>query len=861
MRILPIRKTLFSGLLALTSLGAWAQKGNLELRVVDQQTGFAVRNARIELLNATGKKEELATRANGKLALPNREGELSFLISAPGYAPLSTHFTAGTVAQLNAEIQLDRLQPLTPERNSQKQSAALAPNQTYIDGYVSDRERGMPLAGVQVRMGTASAVSDENGYYQLLLTSNESQKGPKKEEFVKEVADVTFSHDGYTTYQIRNFRVIGQDYTFKNSLAPLPKGSETRAGRGSVPTETENSVHGFYDKTGAEPEPEPEPLQKPKAVAPAKGPDGTAARVAVPASIRVGTSCSCNSCSSVSVMSLETYVRSGIDDEWPPYFGANSLRAGSVAYRSYGAYYVINRSSGSSFDISSTTCRQVWSSATNKDAAAAADFTAGQVLVKDGAISRPEYSSENNNAGCGNGFAGTNTAGAPCISDPLCKGRATFGHGRGMCQFGSKFWGESGKSYTWILDHYYQPINIVLQGGATTPQPPQPPQPPVTDTTPPTTSITGPSSAMANFTATFTDADNRAVAARFYQPLEWRNGEWRANRGNGFYNDNFGAATLHPDYALGLADWQGSWAPAQGRLRQSNTTATNTALSTFLSQQAGNTYLYTFAAKVNNTTGNRRFGLHIMASDVSVRERGNSYLIWFALDQQKVSLIETIDNVLTPRASADVSILGGTFSDYKVVYNTTTGVLSAYLNNRLVVSWTDPTPLTTGAHISLRTSEADVEFDDLKVLKSRGTTALITVGAANSNDVRTSASPGAKIKSLVKDEADNWSEFGNLDVNITIPASLTGQDASAVTVYPNPVTGGKLTINYALEADAEVSIDIFDGQGTKVKTLVSRETKGTHQVVVPAQSLGKQGFYLVKVSTGDKSQTVRLLKD
>ncbi|MBD2770417.1 N-acetylmuramoyl-L-alanine amidase [Hymenobacter sp. BT664] len=400
-----------------------------------------------------------------------------------------------------------------------------------------------------------------------------------------------------------------------------------------------------------------------------------------------------------------------------------------------------------------------------------------------------------------------------------------------------------------------------------TPQPPQPPQPPVTDTTPPTTSITGPSSAMANFTVTFADADNRAVAARFYQPLEWRNGEWRANRGNGFYNDNFGAATLHPDYALGLADWQGSWAPAQGRLRQSNTTATNTALSTFLSQQAGNTYLYTFAAKVNNTTGNRRFGLHIMASDVSVRERGNSYLIWFALDQQKVSLIETIDNVLTPRASADVSILGGTFSDYKVVYNTTTGVLSAYLNNRLVVSWTDPTPLTTGAHISLRTSEADVEFDDLKVLKSRGTTALITVGAANSNDVRTSASPGAKIKSLVKDAADNWSEFGNLDVNIALEPtsnpSLTGQDPAAfrAQVFPNPVPDAATHVAYFLDLPQQVTMTVTDLWGKPlVKLRNGVQAAGHHEVSLGTQEL-KPGVYLLRIEGADgRVELMRILK-
>jgi hypothetical protein len=265
---------------------------------------------------------------------------------------------------------------------------------------------------------------------------------------------------------------------------------------------------------------------------------------------------------------------------------------------------------------------------------------------------------------------------------------------------------------------------------------------PTDDTTAPTTSITGPASASAAFTAAFADADNVAVTARFYQPLEWRNSEWRANRGNGFYNDNFGTGTLFADYVPGRADWAGAWAvTAEGRLKQSDAAATNTGLSTFLSQTAGNAYLYNFAAKVNSTTGTRRFGLHIMASDNALRERGNSYLVWFALDEQKVSLIETVDNALAPRASAALALSSGAFNDYKVLYNTATGALAVYLNNRPVLSWTDPTPLTSGAHISLRTAQAEVEFDDLKVFKSRGATATITVGAANSNDVRASASP------------------------------------------------------------------------------------------------------------------------
>jgi murein DD-endopeptidase MepM/ murein hydrolase activator NlpD len=143
---------------------------------------------------------------------------------------------------------------------------------------------------------------------------------------------------------------------------------------------------------------------------------------------------------------------------------------------------------------------------------------------------------------------------------------------------------------------------------------PPPPPPPSGDTTPPTTSISTPNSATDNFTATFTDADNVGVVNRYYQVLESVSAEWRGNKNKGFFNDNFGNLSIHSDYTKGLDDWEGTWwETSEGRLRQSSLSS-NTAMSTELSQTQGNAYLYHFAAKVNNTSGARRFGVHIMAS-------------------------------------------------------------------------------------------------------------------------------------------------------------------------------------------------------------------------------------------------------
>ena len=177
-----------------------------------------------------------------------------------------------------------------------------------------------------------------------------------------------------------------------------------------------------------------------------------------PATIRVGTNCNCTQCTQVEVMSLETYTAQGLNDEWIPSWNSESLKAGSVAYRSFGAWYVINQAlPGVNYDIASSTCNQVWTPSLSAACASAAAATAGELLEQNAAIARSEYSAEANfETGCANGQKGDGSAQWPCSSDSLCAGNANSGHGRGMCQWGSQRWAsQRAWTYTQILDHYY----------------------------------------------------------------------------------------------------------------------------------------------------------------------------------------------------------------------------------------------------------------------------------------------------------------------------------------------------------------------------------------------------------------------
>jgi hypothetical protein len=187
----------------------------------------------------------------------------------------------------------------------------------------------------------------------------------------------------------------------------------------------------------------------------------TAAALAVPATIRVSTSCACTTCSDpvVEVMSLESYVQTGVDDEWVSSWNAASLQAGTVAYRSRGAWFVQNPVANN-YDVSAAACHQTWQTDRATSVKNAAIATAGIVLIKNDAIYKAEYCAESNNSGCGDGFSGTSTD-YPCIADARCVGRTKSGTGRGMCQWGSSFWGTD-QTYTWILNHYYNPDGAAI---------------------------------------------------------------------------------------------------------------------------------------------------------------------------------------------------------------------------------------------------------------------------------------------------------------------------------------------------------------------------------------------------------------
>jgi spore germination protein YaaH len=295
------------------------------------------------------------------------------------------------------------------------------------------------------------------------------------------------------------------------------------------------------------------------------------------------------------------------------------------------------------------------------------------------------------------------------------------------------------------------------------------------DNTNPTTLVNAPNNWVTNdFNASFTDTDNAGgsgIAKSYYQVLENNGAEWRANNGRGFFSDNFDVA-IHPEWTTMV----GTWSIIGGYLNQSDQSNSNTNIYAPLTQNLSNQYLYNWQGKINGTGTNRRAGFHFFCDDATQTNRGNSYFVWIRPDQTSLEIYKVNSNVFSLMSTAPLTTVINTWNDYKVIYDRISGKMDVYVNDVLITSWTDPTPLSNGNAVSFRSGNCDYTVNDLKVYRSRLPSVTVTVGSASTNDVRYQnadpSSPSCRIKSITKDAVGNLSSvaFQDVDVDWTNPS-------------------------------------------------------------------------------------------
>lgn len=327
------------------------------------------------------------------------------------------------------------------------------------------------------------------------------------------------------------------------------------------------------------------------------------------------------------------------------------------------------------------------------------------------------------------------------------------------------------------------------------------------------------------FTVNFTDTDNNTVGKRFYNVSDFNGTEWRANGIRGFYNDNFDNSTLN-------AEWlttNGLWSVTSGNLEQADETSSNTNLSAAVTQSLSNRYIYHWSAKAGGTGSNRKAGLHFFASSSASVNRGNSYLVQMNVDGGTVEFHKSVNDVMSLVKQANYNFIAGQYYDFKLIYDRITGKMDIYINDILVESWKDSSPLVSGNFISFRTENASFSVNYFEVLRSRNAAVTINAGTASTNDIRfQNAGPGlsaGKILSLVTDAQ------GNISTSASIPVNIDWT--------PPPVVS-----------------NVNDGTGSDINTtLLMNQLSGNWAPSVDPNSGTTNYYYSIGINPGDTSVT------
>ena len=325
------------------------------------------------------------------------------------------------------------------------------------------------------------------------------------------------------------------------------------------------------------------------------------------------------------------------------------------------------------------------------------------------------------------------------------------------------------------------------------------------DAIPPMTTVSVPGSWITqSFTATYTDTDNSGgsgIEKSYYQVTDYSGSDWRANSTKGFFNDNFDQAAIHSSWT----SQSGVWALNAGNLVQSDESNGNSNIWAGVTSNLSNRYLYHWSGAMSGTGTNRRAGLHYFCSDPTLTNRGNSYFVFFRLDNDKIQIYEVTNDVYSLVDEAAYDFNADQWYDYKIAYDRITGKHQVYVNNVLARTWTDPTPLATGDYISFRSGNCIYKVNDLRVYRSRSSSTPIAVGT--SGDMRyespNSSTAAGRIRSIVQDVAGNLSAISSQDVKIdwTTPTAIA-------TVNDGPsVDASTTTSNSMLEANWTSSSD------------------------------------------------------
>jgi hypothetical protein len=339
---------------------------------------------------------------------------------------------------------------------------------------------------------------------------------------------------------------------------------------------------------------------------------------------------------------------------------------------------------------------------------------------------------------------------------------------------------------------------------------------PMFDDAAPTTALSAPAAWDTTlFNVAFTDLDSDCVGGiekSFYQVSDYNaSNDWRANASQGFFNEDFNGTAIHPDWTASSGAWSIN---ANNYLQQSDQNLSNTNIYAPLTQNLSDAYLYEWSGKLSGSGTNRRAGFHFFCDQPDSSNRGNSYFVFFRLDDDKVQIYKVVNNSWGSGPVYDIAynFTAGQVYDFKVIYDRISGLIRVYVNDVKAAQWTDPSPIANGSFVSFRSANCMYEVDNFKVFRTRSAAENISVGAGNANDIRYEnpdpATAAGRVRSIVTDLSANISSVVMSPHNIDFSDPVAGASIDDGTALDIDTTynGAQLSANWSVATDLNSGI-------------------------------------------------------
>jgi N-acetyl-anhydromuramyl-L-alanine amidase AmpD len=385
----------------------------------------------------------------------------------------------------------------------------------------------------------------------------------------------------------------------------------------------------------------------------------------------------------------------------------------------------------------------------------------------------------------------------------------------------------------------------------------------VPNTTPPTTIVENLNTwKTADWTANFTDAAVGAVSEKYYLAGSKPSGYigWKANTSLGFLNE---------DFQDNAADWVTQtdvWSLTNNLYVNSDVNLSNTNVYISVQQDDQSSYLYHWKQNITSSGTNQRAGLHFFCSDATLTNRGNSYFVYFRNSNNKAEIYEVVNDVFTMQTAVNCTVNTNEIYDYKVTYDPQSGWIRVFVNGVLTTEWQDPTPLTSGNSVSLRTGNCIVEYDNVRVYKSRSVNTTIGVGPTAAFFTQSeNASDAGLVRSYVLDDTDLWSaeDYELYKVDWTLPVIdliADGVSADIDTTYSTTLEGNWIAADPHSEIlDFEIAIGT-SALGTDIQNWTSNGLSATISHVL-SNPIYDQLYYISLRATNGASLISELSSD